>query len=892
MSGALRIERIRVEDFRGIRERELRFAPTGVTVVEGPNETGKSSLGDALDLLLDYKDSSRHRDVLAAQPVGTDAGPIVEADLRAGPYRFTYRKRWIRDRETTLVVREPRPEQQAGDAAHDRVLAILGEQADLGLWRALRLLQGEKVVPAHVDAGGSLGAALERVAGGTDPTAEGGLFDRARTESELYWTATGRAKDVLTTAEAAVADGERAATDLRAALAAVEADADALARATADLAGMHETIASQEAAVRERDARAAEVGRLAAAAQVRKAAHDAAVARADEVAATAKRRADLLATLADAAARGDALGAADAEVAGRQADLDAALEGASRALGEARDGRGRAGEVLAVRRADRDLLRDRADLAAAREQKARLDRHAEEGRAAQAAVDTNPVTDDLLRTIEDAARRMELARARLDAGAGEVRISALASIAPLVDGAPVALAAGEEAVRPIGEGIEVEIPGVARIAARPGASVADLRAEIGAADEALAGACSTGAVKDVAEARARNSERRRAEEAARRARDAATAVLAGERPQVLEQRIATLDARVAEADAARRAAAADLPAPVAAADLPAPADAAEAAALLDAAETADRAAATTLRVAEETERAAREAAEQERAAGQERRVELGIATARAEEAATTLAAERAAAPDEDLAARAAAADAEVRGSAAARAEADAALAQANPEQARTLAENARKTLETLHARRQQLVVEQARLSGSLARSGEDGLGERLEAAEGDLERARDDLARLGRRADAARLLHETLRTHRDAARRRYVQPLQERLESLGRVVFGADVAVDVSDALAVSSLTRDGKTIAWDQLSVGTREQIGVLVRVACAEIVAPDGGVPVMLDDALGWSDPQRLEAMGAVLARAGESTQVIILTCFPDRYVHVGGATVIRLG
>ena len=528
-------------------------------------------------------------------------------------------------------------------------------------------------------------------------------------------------------------------------------------------------------------------------------------------------------------------------------------------------------------------MRDRADLAAAREQKARLDRHAEEGRAAQAAVDTNPVTDDLLRKIEDASRRTELARARLDAGAGEVRISALASIAPLVDGVPVTLVPGEETARPIGEGIEVEIPGVARIVARPGASVAELRAEIGAADAALAGACSTGAVKDVAEARARNAERRRAEEAARRARDAATAVLAGERPPVLEQRIATLEARVAEADAARRAAAAHLPAP---------ADAAEAAALLDAAETADRAAVTALRVAEETERAAREAAEQERAAGHERRVELGIATARAEEAAAALAAERAAAPDEDLAARAAAAEAEVRGSAASRAEADAALAQANPEQARTLAENARKTLETLHARRQQLVVEQARLSGSLARSGEDGLGERLEAAEGDLERARDDLARLRRRADAARLLHETLRTHRDAARRRYVQPLQQRLELLGRVVFGADVAVDVSDALAVSSLTRDGKTIAWDQLSVGTREQIGVLVRVACAEIVAPDGGVPVMLDDALGWSDPQRLEAMGAVLARAGESTQVIILTCFPDRYVHVGGATVIRLG
>ncbi|MCU0506569.1 MAG: AAA family ATPase, partial [Chloroflexi bacterium] len=391
MSGALRIERIRVVDFRGIRDRAIRFADAGVTVVEGPNETGKSSLADALDLLLDYKDSSHHRDVLAAQPVGTDAGPMVEADLRAGPYRFTYRKRWVRDRETSLVVREPRPEQQAGDAAHDRVLAILAEHADLGLWRALRLLQGEKVVPAHVEAAGSLGAALERAAGGSDPAEEGGLFDRVRAESELYWTAaTGRPRDLLTAAEADVAVRERAVTDLRAAVASVEADADALARATAELAGMHETTAAQEAVVRDREARAAEVDRLAAAAALRKAAHDAAVARADEVAAAAKRRADLVAQQTDASTRRDALVAADAEAAGRRADVEAALEAASRALEEARGARARAAEVLAMRRAERDLLRDRADLVAARDRKSRLDRHAEEGRAAQAAVETNP----------------------------------------------------------------------------------------------------------------------------------------------------------------------------------------------------------------------------------------------------------------------------------------------------------------------------------------------------------------------------------------------------------------------------------------------------------------------------------------------------------------------
>jgi hypothetical protein len=880
VSGALRIERIRLADFRGVRGREVRFAERGVTVVEGPNESGKSSLGDALDLLIDLKDSSKHRDVASAQPVGSDAGPLVEADLRAGPYRFTYRKRWIRDRETFLAIHAPVPEQVTGDAAHDRVLEILGEHADLGLWRALRLLQGEKVGQADVSAGGSLGSALERAAGGSDPTEEGSLFERARAESERYYTATRRPKEVLTRADAGVVAAAAAVDALRAAIAAVETDASVLARTTAELAGLRETLATQEAAARDRQARVAEVERLASASQIRKADHDAAIARADEVRSAATRRASLLAALAEAARRRDELAAGDAAATDVQSRLDAALDAAGTRLAAAREARARAADALARRRADRDLLRDGADLASLQERKGRLDRHADEGRAAQAAVDTNPVTDDVLQAIEDAVRRAGLAQARLETGAGEVRIVALAAVEPRVDGTAVPLAAGAEVIRPIGEGVEVEVSGLVRLIARPGTSAVELRAAVAAADTALAATLAAGGIADVAEARARNAERRSAEETARRARDAAMSILAGERLTQLEQRIVTLQARIAGSETERPP------------DQPVPADATDATELLDAADTADRAAATELDIAGDAERAARAAADAERAAGQERRVELGVATALAAETATALAAERERIPDDQLAARMAAAEQEARVAGNARAEADALLAQANPEQARVLAENAVRALDGTRARQQQLTVDQARLAGSLERHGEDGLGEALEVAEGELERARDALDRLQRRARASRLLLDTLQRHRDAAYRRYALPLRERLESLGRIVFGPDVVVEVSDGLTIATLTRAGVTIGWDQLSVGAREQLGVLTRVACAEIVAPDGGVPVVLDDALGWSDPQRLEAMGAVLARAGETTQVIVLTCFPDRYMHVGGATVVRVG
>ena len=92
--------------------------------------------------------------------------------------------------------------------------------------------------------------------------------------------------------------------------------------------------------------------------------------------------------------------------------------------------------------------------------------------------------------------------------------------------------------------------------------------------------------------------------------------------------------------------------------------------------------------------------------------------------------------------------------------------------------------------------------------------------------------------------------------------------------------------------TLDGTMLDVDQLSTGAREQLGVLARLACATIVSPkDGGAPVMIDDALGWSDPQRLQGMGAAIAAAGKQCQVVVLTCTPGRYSHVGSAQVVSL-
>jgi uncharacterized protein YhaN len=110
-------------------------------------------------------------------------------------------------------------------------------------------------------------------------------------------------------------------------------------------------------------------------------------------------------------------------------------------------------------------------------------------------------------------------------------------------------------------------------------------------------------------------------------------------------------------------------------------------------------------------------------------------------------------------------------------------------------------------------------------------------------------------------------------------------------VFGRTLEVELDDDLCISRRTLGGVTLDFLDLSTGAKEQLGVISRLACASIVAADGGAPVIFDDALGWSDPRKLDRMGAVISMAGRSCQIIVLTCTPGRYASVGNATVVQL-
>jgi len=208
-----------------------------------------------------------------------------------------------------------------------------------------------------------------------------------------------------------------------------------------------------------------------------------------------------------------------------------------------------------------------------------------------------------------------------------------------------------------------------------------------------------------------------------------------------------------------------------------------------------------------------------------------------------------------------------------------------------LAETAKGSLLTTQKRRNAAQTELTEVQTRLKIHGEEGLHEKLHMSQTNLERIETKNQSLFRRAASAKCLFDTMHEERDKARRAYVAPLKEKIEHLGRLVFDDSFQVDISDELQIASRTVKGVTVPFDSLSGGTKEQLSLIFRLACSMIVAKDGGTPIILDDALGYTDPERLRLMGAVLARAAKECQIVIFTCVPDRYCNVGEATVVAM-
>lgn len=866
------LHRLRLANFRGVGEREITFPDSGVVVVCGPNEIGKSSMLEALDLLLEHKDRSNAQKVRVVKPANADVGAEVEAEISTGPYRFVYLKRFHKKHRTELTILTPVRAHFSADEAHEKVRSLLAETVDTTLWEAQRVLQSAATRAVDLSGCDALSRALDAAAGAvaTPSGTESLLITRIDAEFERYFTPTaGRPareyRDAITRLEAAQADVERcrdAVADVEERVARYEqlgADHRALTDHLAPAATRCAAAESAQAAVTALAEQLEQARLVAAAAAGTGAAAAAALEQRDTLRAEADRRAAAVAEL------GSPLAAAVAEQTAAQQGAAAAEDQSSAA--EAR-------LVAAAQRRDTAAAavaacesRDEADRLAVRV--ARIEQAGIDLQRVQDQLAGITLTDELLAEVEQGAALVARLEAQLHADAGSVEFIADADLEITVDGEPLRLVRGQSWTAPPSEPVAVAVPGVLTVRIDPGASAAELRAQLQdakrASDEALARA----GVAGLASAR-RVAEQRRALASTRVELAAALDGLClGEDADRLRERLAELRAASSGPPVEAGVAAAELASATAALDQ-AQADAETCRSTLGAAKSvlAEKTTAATLlgdrlTIAEAESVAVQNQLAESRSAVSDDAVADAAATAaearrRAEDAFTALSEQYEAANPTQVAAE---------------------LADAT--QARAA------ITDQLAALKRELdaLVAQLEIIGTEGRQG------RLDEADTELEHAQAEHDRISRRADAARLLRDTMARHRDDTRQRYVLPYRAELERLGRIVFGATFEVDIDSDLSIISRTLEGCTVPYDSLSGGAREQLGILARLAGAALVAPEDTVPVVIDDALGFSDPQRLTAMGAVFSTVGDRGQVIVLTCQPSRYQDIADAEVIEL-
>ena len=886
----MKLTRLRIEQLRQFRAPfEIRdFAP-GLNLFSGPNEAGKSTLVAAIRAAFFERHRSGAVDDL--RPWGDSAAaPTVELDFELGGQPCRLVKSFLARKRCELRIGTQGLD---GAEAEDRLAELLGFQhAGKGASKAehwgipglLWIQQGaaQELREAVGHATDHLRSALEASLG--EVAASGGddlLASVQAQRSELLTEAGGRPrgpyKDALEreAALAATLGGLDAAiahyrqrVDALASLRRAHA-ADELEQPWVDCRRrQHEAAERLQAIQAQQDSLAAE-GQRAEAAERR-----AALLR-SQLEAWAREDQALAAR---AAAQAEALAARDATAA-PLAHWQARQEGAARELDAARAALRQARQ----QHARAQLARDAAAAAARAQACARQLAEAAGAREALLAVQRAAAASAIPAAELKALRTLErqLAEVHIQRDAAATRLAWVLQ-------ADCALRLGEATLSGSGEirltaPASLELPGLGRLEIAPGGG-SDL-ATLDARGDELADRRRTLLARlglpDLAAAEARELEHSRLQQQLA----AAQATLQALAPQGVDALGAEHAALQARADELARAladaggeGAGDGGDKVSAAG-PAPTAGDTPPLSVDQAEAAEQAAAHTLAAIQ----------------GERHRAQLAAADAasRLDAATRELAAARALCADPARAARIAQSSAELtdalaeRKALGARIEAlQQHIAAARPDILQQDVERFRATaeeLETQHrVRRDQLM----RLEVELQTEGAQGLEERRAECARDHAQAARRAGELRRRAAALDLLLGLLQDKRRALTRRLQAPLQKHLNRYLQLLF-PQASLEIDENLTPGPLTRGVESGDFEQLSFGAREQMGVISRLAYADLLA-EAGRPtlIILDDALVHSDAERLAQMKRVLFDAATRHQILLFTCHPANWRDLGVA------
>jgi len=853
----------------------------GLNVIGGDNEEGKSSLLLALKCAFFLKHDASGALRTRLTPYESSAPPEIEIDFDLAGKRFSLKKAFRRDGVRLEV---------AG-----RMLANADAEAELErLLRFDRPAQAPKTFkPEHlgisgffwVDQGTShdspalcatdqsriadaLGREIGRAITGERPDQ---LLARARAKAAIFWTETWRPRKggPLSVATASVEAASEAVEQLGQKLAALENKVERLAKLRASLHRRQQTNEAGEIGEKLDKARhaAKELERIKAEHQLRATALAAAKAERTQAEDRRKVRDELTQSLAAEHSTIAETQSNAAECTAQVAAADAARQAAAEATSARRLEMDAATNML--RSAERTEERGRLlqELQAARQ------RHQSALGLIEALTDVrkqlarNSLDGPCLEKLQKADRAWRDNAAELAAVATRIELRPDAERSAMIDGVAV------DPSRPLDltEPAELRLDGYGSLRILPGGEdIARRRADARSAESLLHKALADLSLSDLAEAERLASERQRLASQESRLAGELEGKLGSNTVEQLGETVARLEARLTELEKLTRAVE---PVPV------------------------DSPAELRKKVAD-LEQRAHEASEQERLANEryqelrreEARVQslLQERSARLSQMESRLRQSREADSDAALAEAVQASLKAERRIESELARLAIALADGDLATATAKVEMLQRQLDAIESEDRKLRDQIRELAFELRTEGGAGVGERLDEARARLEMAEREQGRVTLEADAWRLLVDTLENERGRLRDAFTEPVRSRLMPLIQRVLPRAVPVVDAETVALSHLERSGLSEPLAELSIGTREQLAVLTRLAFAELLLEQEGEapPVILDDALVFADEDRFDRMKLLLQEMSERHQIIVLTCRPRDYRGLDGA------
>ena len=856
----MKLRTIRLENVRRFVDPvEIGGIGDGLNVFSAPNEHGKSTVFDALHAVFFKPRTSWDREIRSLAPhVGGDPSVAVEIELADSIYRIE--KRWSHRRN--------------GDARIETAGRLIGQADEAEAWIAETLKAPRDGGPAGLlwvrqgltglDDGDAAQLArrdlLTSVAGEVEAMTGGRRMDaareRCRRELDRYLTGTGRVKtdgplkhrqDEVTALRSAREELAVKSRQLRSEL---DRRRD-LRRQLADLEAPEEETRRRERLV---EAQAAHADASRHAESLERAKSDEHTKRVE-----AGRAEDRLKALEK-----DLFEMAEAASAHRSAKDEAQQATERLRLAEGAMSEAEAAHKSALARAETaaDVLRGsllaEAAAAAARHRDDLIEKieRAEElrRRAEQAAADARTeLSDSVLEGLDKLDESVRVLRRARDLEAGAIAMSYASGRLDGVslDGSP--LPDGEWLSIP--DGARLDIEGIGQLEIHPGRrpdgeTLAEAQADLARALEAAG-------VSTIADARA-SAHRRRDAELCRRNAEADLTDLAPDGIDALRDRLSKLPQPIADED-----------------DIPS----------VEEARQEDEASRRALAGAHGEYEAAR-------AAHGRAQTLAAQATAAAEGADTRLARATAALSgiDEPEAERAVRQETlsrlrtELEDAIHRRKEVEAAAPDL--EAAATALERARSIVERAEEERQRIRVELGKLDTSIGIQAGEAVDEELADIDARLEAAQTALAGLEFEVAILKKLGAALEKARAAARDRYVEPVMTELVPLLRLFWPeAELRFD-PETLLPTALVRAGTEEDFDILSGGTQEQIALLVRLALARMLAKAGTpAPIILDDAIVYTDDDRIERMFDALTRQAHDLQIVVFSCRQKAFRDLGG-------